>query len=355
MAAPTHLPTVTVASATDIGGYAENQDATCILDGGALTAVFDGHGPYGRHLAEWATEWLTEHPAAPFDASTFAEMDEHIRLRLLALLDGTGVPYVVERRAIYHRGFYGSRGGPIRGGTTATLTRVDPSTGAVTVAHVGDSEARVFDIPVFPTAELESEVEREGVSLCGDHTPSARGEMIRIGRSHPGARFICDDTGCATDGAERPVWVSTDSARKLNPMGPFKICDVRGAWGTYLRTADDSEGLAMTRSLGDYNLQRLGGVITVPSVQTLPPPNTITDSPIRERIVVTGSDGFWDMVHYNEVTDVLRAAVSATESTDAIAASLIDLAKTKTIERIGAPGDNISIVVVRVSLPTSSA
>lgn len=346
-------PTVTVASATDIGGYAENQDATCILDGGALTAVFDGHGLYGRHIAEWATEWLTEHPAAPLDAVTFAAMDEHIHDRFRALLDATDVPYVVERRGIYHRGFYGSRGGPIRGGTTATLTRVDPSTGNVTVAHVGDSEVRVFDIPTAEvetataaSGEGETEAEREGVSLCEDHTPTSRAEAIRIGRTHPGARFICDASGCATDGSERPVWVRG----ALNPAGPFKICDVRGAWGTYLHTADSSEGLSMTRALGDYNLQRFGGVITVPSIQTLP-----AAAGIQERVVLLGSDGFWDMVHYNEVADVIRTAVRAAESTDALAASLIDLAKTKTIERIGDVGDNISIVVVRVSFPVASA
>jgi serine/threonine protein phosphatase PrpC len=338
--------TISMGSATDIGGYAENQDATCILPSstGVLAAVFDGHGPYGRHIAEWATEWLSAHPDAPLTALTFSEIDEHIRQRLIALLTGVGIPHVVERRALYHSSLFGGRGGPVRGGTTATLTRVDPATGAVEVAHVGDSEVRVFDIK-RGTGEW---VTQEGVGLCADHSPTSREETERIRRSHPGARSICDPSTDAEAAVERPVWVRG----ALNPAGPFKVCDVRGAWGTYLRAADDSEGLAVTRALGDFNLQRMGGVSTVPSIASLPP-LSLTPSVVA-RYVVLGSDGFWDMVHYAEVSEVIGEAITATADTHALAATLVDLAKRKTVERIGAVGDNISVVVIRVECNPSA-
>lgn len=370
------------ATATDIGGHHENQDRGVIYtapDGRMFAVVADGHGPHGARAAQWAVDWLVAHPAAPVagagTAETFALVDEHIRTRLIAHLEATGRPYMQFGRALYTPGFYGTRGLPIRGGTTLSVAAVSPD-GAVSAAHVGDS-----DIHVFTEGE-----EGEGVSLMGDHTPTSRAEFERIRASHPGARFICEAAAVGLPAyMNRLVWVPVTAAGAagpatpaasaagvdvmLNPEGPFHVADVRESWATYIRTPDDAEGLAMTRALGDYNLQLTAGVSTVPHCQALPAPAAAAaDPPIdpavagghgrKERVVVVASDGFWDIVHYAEVAEVIWQAAHrgcSAAAASATAAALIALAKAKTLERLGAPGDNITVSVIRVSVPAPAA
>lgn len=333
--------------ATDIGGSAEQQDRAIILrlpDGSILSAVADGHGPYGGLVAQWAMDWITDSAAggeAPLNAGSFSAIDEHIRTQLLAHLTATCVPHMTFGKGIYKRGFYGSRGLPIRGGTTLSIALVGPD-GQVTAAHVGDSNIHVF---------TEHE-DAEGVSLTGDHTPTSRTEFDRIRSLNPGATFTCDTSGIGFDVSyDRPVWTKAtdDGTFQLNPLGPFKSTDVRAGWGAYLRTSDDSEGLAMTRALGDFNLQLLAGVITEPHCQDLPALPYAAAGP-RERVVVNASDGFWDIVHYAEAAEVIWQAENRGDS-DATAAALLALAKAKTLERLGAPGDNITVSVIRVLAP----
>jgi serine/threonine protein phosphatase PrpC len=341
-----------MASATDIGGSAEQQDRAINLtlpDGSILSAVADGHGPHGARVAQWAMDWITEHPQAPLNAATFSLIDEHIRTQLLAHLTATGVPHMTFGKGIYTTGFYGSRGLPIRGGTTLSIALVGPD-GQVTAAHVGDSNIHVFTgPPEHATA----------VSLMGDHTPTSRTEFDRIRALNPGAMFTM---GASSD---RAVWTKTadGSDYEKNPLGPFSFSDVRESWAAYLCASDDSERIAMTRALGDFNLQLLAGVITEPHCQDLPALAPTDAGPVppidpavagghgsSERVVVNASDGFWDIVHYTEVAEVIWQAENR-GSAEATAAALLALGKAKTLERLGAPGDNMTVSVVRVPAP----
>lgn len=369
MAHPAPHPAAAVmagATATDIGGHHENQDRGVIIplpDGGMLAVTADGHGPHGARAAQWAVSWLAAHPDAPLvgagAAGTFAAIDENIRTNLIAYLEATGRPHVVFGRALYTPGFYGTRGLPIRGGTTFSVAAVRPD-GTVSAAHVGDSNIHVFDDPTHGGT-------MEGVSLTGDHTPSCRAEFDRIRVTHPGARFIMEAAAIGLPRSmDRQVWVPATAALpgssaaahpsyELNPEGPFHFTDVREGWATYLRTPDDSEGLAMTRALGDFNLQLTAGVSTVPHTQDLPA--AAAAAAPRERVVVVASDGFYDITHYPEIAEVIwrpenrGSSVAAAEAT---AAALIALAKAKTLERLGSPGDNITVSVIRVSVPAAA-
>ena len=333
-----------MASATDIGGSAEQQDRAIVLTlpdhGAVLSVVADGHGAHGGRIAQWAVDWVAEHPTAPLNAATFALIDDHIRTQLLAHLTATGAAHMTFGKGIYRPGFYGMRGLPIRGGTTLSIALVLPD-GTVHAAHVGDSDIHVFT----------EHDEGEGVSLMGDHTPTNRAEYDRIRALHPGAQFVMEASAVGLPAWQnRPVWTKTAGGTyELNPLGPFMHTDVRESWGSYLRTADDSEGLAMTRALGDFNLQLLAGVSTEPHSQTLAalPPSAAGP---RERVVVNASDGFWDIVHRMEAAEVIWQAENRGDPA-ATAAALLALAKAKTLERLGAPGDNITVSVIRVLAP----
>jgi serine/threonine protein phosphatase PrpC len=373
MAAPAH-PAPCGAFATHIGGSAEQQDRAIILtlpDGTILSAVADGHGTHGARVAQWAVDWVAAHPEAPLNAATFASIDEHIRAQLLAHLTTTGVAHMTFGKGIYRPGFYGSRGLPIRGGTTLSIALVSPD-GHVAAAHVGDSDIHVFDDgdaeggPSSSAGWLDpSSLRTQGVSLMADHTPTSKAEFDRIRALHPGAKFTMDAAAIGFPKAyDRPVWTkAADGTFELNPLGPFMNTDVRESWGSYLHASDDSEGLAMTRALGDFNLQLLAGVITEPHCQELPallPSDAGPVPPIdpaaagghgsSERVVVNASDGFWDIVHYAEAAEVIWRPENRGDAT-ATAAALLALGKAKTLERLGAPGDNITVSVIRVLAP----
>lgn len=375
------------ATATDIGGHHENQDRGIIIplpDGGMLAVTADGHGPHGARAAQWATEWIAAHPTAPLNAATFALIDEHIRIQLIAHLEATRTAYIQFGRALYKPGFYGTRGLPIRGGTTFSVAAVSPD-GRVSAAHVGDSDIHVFDDPAHGgsaegerlLAQPDSRPVGTTVSLTGDHTPSCRAEYDRIRVTHPGARFIMEAAAIGLPRSmDRQVWVAAPEGGQqlnpaasanplgishpsveLNPEGPFHFTDVRDGWATYIRTPDDSEGLAMTRALGDFNLQLTAGVSTVPHTQALGPIDPAVAG-LKERVVVVASDGFWDIVHYAEIAEVIWRPENrgcGCAAAEATATALLALAKAKTLERLGSPGDNITVSVVRVAVPAAAA
>jgi serine/threonine protein phosphatase PrpC len=322
---------MTAATATDIGGYPRNEDRAFIKSDATVAGVFDGHGTYGAEIAQWTLEWISTHPDAVLNAETFATIDAHLRERMGAHLTEKGIPFFQKEGAFYQMSYLSAL--PLRGGTTGTMVHVNADDGSVIAAHVGDSEVRVFD---------RNSVDHD---ICADHTATSFEEYHRIRASHPSAKFVCD--GGPPWVAPRPVFEQKpDGTIELNPAGPYKFCDVRGSWGAYLRMPDDSESLAMTRALGDFNLKRLAGVTAEPHCKTVEAPPV----DVKERNIVVASDGFWDILHYSEVSEKLWSAETAEEKVRV----LMEFAKEKTIERLGSPGDNITIVVVCLKRDASS-
>ena len=314
---------ITAATVTDVGAYPRNEDRAFIKSDATVAGVFDGHGTYGAEIAQWTLEWISAHPDAELNADTFAIIDMHLRERLAAHLTEKGIPFIQQEGAFYRMSFMSPI--PLRGGTTGTMVRVNAENGSITAAHVGDSEVRVFD--------------KNGIDhdICGDHTATSLEEYKRIRATHPGAKFVCD--GSHFNAPTRQVFKEkSDGTVELNPDGPYMFCDVRESWGAYVKTPDETESIAMTRAFGDFNLKRLAGVTVEPHCNTV---DALPDE-VSERNIIVASDGFWDILHYAEVAEKLWSKETAEEKV----AVLMALAKEKTVERLGGPGDNITIVVV---------
>jgi serine/threonine protein phosphatase PrpC len=152
---------------THIGGSknTENQDTFFVGDG--IFGVFDGHGPQGLAAATAARDTLS----AP--AATFAEADAAVVAALPNTYDGRC------------------------NGTTASVLRVDKTTGALEVQHVGDSDVRYFDI---------GDKDDDGVSLSADHSALSKEEFLRIRALPTPAAFLYAVTS-RSGGSQRPVFI----------------------------------------------------------------------------------------------------------------------------------------------------
>lgn len=352
------------ASATDNGAYTYNQDRAHIRPAGFVhpyesCAVFDGHGTHGEEVAMWCVELLA---AADKEGKplVFSEVQAALRERMRAHVAAkslTGLNVYEQQEGIYD-----TRNQPVRGGTTASILRIDHTTGAITCASVGDSEVRYFDIS--SGAGEEADAPADGTTLCGDHTATNPEEYARVlafaaEKGRPAARFAYDTQGGRLSREDRCPFVRNeeDTAWVPNPAGGFFHCDVRENFGAYIY-APNGEGLAMTRALGDFNMSRYG-VSQEAHVVTAPPPAPQEDTQIRA--VVWASDGMWDLVPYADVGAVVRRAEFVVRGDDgqivagraeAAAAALLELAKERTRAAFGGSlGDNITVGVSYIVYP----
>ena len=338
------------ASATDKGAYTYNQDRAYVGSTAdhESCAVFDGHGTHGEEIAMWCVEMLA---AADKEGKVllFSEVQATLRERLRA-----HVSNVYERQ----EGLYNRIGQPIRGGTTASILRIDRTTGAITCISVGDSEVRYFDCGADAPAD--------GDTLCGDHTTTNPEEYARVlafaaEKGRPVPRFAYDTQDGRLSRESRCPFVpgaagAGGSAWVPNPAGGFFHCDVRGNYGAYIYVPD-GEGLAMTRALGDFNMSRYG-VSQEAHVVTTSAPALTEDSQIRA--VVWASDGLWDLVPTADVGAVVRRAEFILRGDDgqivcghaeAAAAAILELAKERTRAAFGGLGDNITVGVTYIVYP----
>lgn len=306
-----------------------------------LIGVFDGHSNLGAEFATWAVEHFAASKSTETLGEVFATADAAIRARLRTHLTEKGTAHLEHGGAFYHRGYYGARGTPIRGGTTASVLRLDHETGAMEFAHVGDSDVRVFDEP-------KADEDADGLSLTEDHSPTNMSEWNRIHAAYPSTRFIFDDRGVYP---RRPVFTpstTTPNGWTLNPVGGYTYADVHGSWGAYVQTPDGSASLAMTRALGDFDL-KVCGVSDVPHI-------TVADGPApgSTRAIVVASDGLWDATQFADVQAIVRRPdlLSACNA-EAAAAEVLALGIRSSMEKFGgnACHDNIVVSVVYVTAP----
>ena len=364
-------PVIPVATTTTPGCYPYNQDrvATFVTDTTTTLVVADGHGPQpaGELFAEWSVRCVAENPTLPFPelfALTEATCRERFRhtLRYKPVREHDG--------AFYDPSPARARDGhlmPHRGGTTLTVVRIDGA-GGMSVANVGDSEARYFDFTVTAAAVDEDAMtdsptppptfnclDTEGTGITADHAPTNIAEYERARRDcHPEIpppRFVFDTPRSHTPPGtpERPVFISTDDGSPcLNPAGGYAAATVRGDWGAYIVAGDGRERLAFTRAIGDFNMKRYG-VSAEPAVATdiPPPPSGIV------RVVVVASDGLWDACHYREVAEAIQKSLGAGVSV--VATLLRAIAEHYSTERFGEVHDNISIAVAVIRGPQSES
>lgn len=273
----------------------ENQDTFFIGDG--VYGVFDGHGTHGLAAAEAARDCLSS-PTA-----TFAEADA-------AVLS-------------------------TKGGTTASVVRIDKTTGAIEVSHVGDTEVRYYDLD-----QSEGQI---GVNLTLDHSALSKDEFLRIrAREGPKGSFVFARSYRYMP--ERFVFIEDEAAdrgwRVDDARGNF-YSTVRKEWATYVAN-EFGEKLAITRALGDDHMKHCG-VIAEPSVVTAPP---LAESP---RAVVIASDGVWDIMQYAEVGEIVRRT-DLVGNPEAAAHAILGATLEKQRELLGPTGgDNATVIVIYVS------
>jgi serine/threonine protein phosphatase PrpC len=333
---------IATGTAADKGrpSYDQDRSLTKTEDDRTLIGVFDGHSTLGAEFATWAAEhFAAAHPLMTL-GEVFASVDNALRVRLRMHLAATGTKRMEAGGAFYHRGYYGARGTPVRGGTTASVLRLDHETGAMEFAHVGDSDVRVFDEPQADDAD--------GLSLMEDHSPTNMSEWNRIHASHPTTRFIFDDRGVYP---RRPVFTpstTTPNGWALNPVGGYTYADVHGSWGAYVQTPDSSASLAMTRSLGDFDMKACG-VSHVPHITVMDGP-----APGTTRAIVVASDGLWDATQFADVQAIVRRPdLLGACNAEAAAAEVLALGIRSSMEKFGGDAchDNIVVSVVYVTAP----
>jgi serine/threonine protein phosphatase PrpC len=309
-----------------------------------LIGVFDGHSNLGAEFATWAVDHFAASKSTETLGEVFATADAALRARLRTHLAAKGTAHMEVAGAFYHRGYYGGRGTPVRGGTTASVLRLDHETGAMEFAHVGDSDVRVFDEPQADDADGDA----DGLTLTEDHSPTNMSEWNRIHASHPTTRFIFDDRGVYP---RRPVFTpstTTPNGWTLNPVGGYTYADVHGSWGAYVQTPDGSASLAMTRALGDFDM-KVCGVSDVPHI-------TVADGPApgTTRAIVVASDGLWDATQFADVQAIVRRPdLLIARNAEAAAAEVLALGIRSSMEKFGgnACHDNIVVSVVYVTAP----
>jgi len=99
-------------------------------------------------------------------------------------------------------------------------------------------------------------------------------------------------------------------------------------WGPYV-CLPSGDGLMVTRSLGDFEFERVG-IIPEPVVST---------HPLRPGFLVAACDGLWDVMTAEELPGLLRDTESAEEAANRIAHEALHVRRT---------GDNLTVLAVRL-------
>ena len=172
---------------TDMGNSHINQDAA-FTDDNSL-GVFDGNGFKGEAMANMA-KTIFETETSDFE-SLFASAEDACRDKLRSILVSNGTPFQEHNGVLYKGGVYDNLA-PFQGGTTATIVRLNPETGSLSCANVGDSDALYFDDDTSP-----------GEVMTADHSPTSLEEWKRVRTISPGIKFVFSYGSKVTP---RPVW-----------------------------------------------------------------------------------------------------------------------------------------------------
>ena len=303
--------TITAAGVTHIGGAnnRENQDEFFVKTAIGRFAVFDGHGAAGRMAANFASAFFEEvRITGPGDIPRlFRAAEDALRSR------------------IPERG---------QGGTTASVLLLNKDSGAATVAHVGDSEIRYYDSGSYV---------RQGHPVTRDHSTSSLSEFKRMHAESGHVPNVTFKTRYKTQPTRsaftrNPV---TDEWEP-NPLPGYMTYNIRNDIACYLRRQDGGESLAMTRSIGDFTMKVDRQVTCIPDVIQLPPP-----PPGVTRTFIVATDGLWDVVHPDDIRDVIDDRYYG-DSADTIAEHLLLMARNKGLRMFGVGADNVTIIVVRL-------
>ncbi len=126
--------------------------------------------------------------------------------------------------------------------------------------------------------------------------------------------------------------VFTEEHRITNPAELKRVVDAGARiWGPYV-CLPEGPGLMVTRSLGDFEFERVG-LLWEPVVST---------RPLRPGFVVAACDGLWDVMKAEELPVFLKASTNAMEAAGRLAHEVLHVRRT---------GDNLTVMVVRIPAP----
>jgi serine/threonine protein phosphatase PrpC len=247
-----------------------------------LAGAFDGHGATGHDCAQFISDNISRY----FLAASEADKSD-------------GKAFLVKMTEKVNEDLVRSPIETLHSGSTASMFMLDSL--QIVSASVGDSRACLgtrrsppknpndFDGSSDEEKAIYLEHLRDArrlpeskfytVQLTKDSKPNDPDEMFRIFRS-----------GGKVERAKRP---------NGQPFGPYRV----------LGKVKDTQGLAMSRSLGD-TIYRDSGVISTPIVCQR------SVDLAMDYFCVTGSDGIWDVMENNEVIDFVEACRGYSRKTE---------------------------------------
>ena len=255
------------------GGEKVCQDMVVLetLKGVILGCVFDGHGPGGEaivaHCRSFVTSYFYSHIdtaiQSPDDFLTSCNEECDRSLNANVPCQNAGCTAVM---FLYHKG-------DIRfscvGDSRAMLATAAPPPDVKTSQPArGDDKQLLEGIKLRRSVTLGQTF--KAVQMTQDHKPEDPGELKRI-REMGGVVMRLED----------------ERGRRV---GPYRVWKVEGMY----------PGLAMSRSLGDTLAHEIG-------VSSTPIISSHTETPEIDFFLVLASDGVWDVMENQEVSDFVEA------------------------------------------------
>jgi len=233
-----------------------------------LYGVFDGHGPNGHDVSDLAVKVLVER--------FLLEKKEGNKIGESFTIAFTECQKLIKEQTATAKAEKGTRSGAIdasSSGSTCTMAFHDIETDMLTIAHVGDSRALLFQGEQAYRSDLKKENEgkkatatkdasKEEVKLhhaTEDHKPNTPGEKLRI--EQMGGRVVFDG---------------------------YYNYRVFAKTGMY-------PGLNMSRALGDTVAHAEAGLIAVPELKELDLKELRKKSSLPLNLVIA-SDGVWEFI-----------------------------------------------------------
>lgn len=282
------------------GGKKENQDdwfAHQLPNGDFVAGVLDGHGMHGKTVSNYCKRQLAKRTGSVIGVGGVdpAATDE-IERRVEDAIAGTS-----------HELLKSGLDAMDSGATSVTAVKRGRE---LIVANVGDSRCIV--------GRSGNRVVGGGgghglraVEMSRDHKPDDRREMERI----HGLGGFCEPS-------------------RAGPRGPYM-----GPSRAWVRRQQEG-GLAMSRSLGDHRLKKVG-VISDPEFKRVPLNK-------QDKFVVLASDGVWDHLENRRVVDVVARHIDEHNGAAKAAEALADAARKQWMLRGGGYVDDITAVVVKL-------
>jgi len=256
-----------------------NQDAHLIVQitpNLMLAAIFDGHGRHGHHTSARVRGVFEQQARFLAAARSSEDLVESLRNIFLWLQKA------LEQEGLAHYS-----------GTTATVALIDSVANVVTVAHVGDSS-----LAVVKGATADGRTTDHVVDEVAERRILAHGGEVTVSKvSNTNTRRIC------AKGSKFP-------------------------------------GLAMARSLGDQEAQRLGA--------SFEPEFTFLPLQAGSSVVVA-SDGVWDMLDPAAAASYLAGASAAQPERGASDLARMLVAEARSRYALGGDVDDITAIVVQAA------